>query len=222
MEEKSLLKQDFEAELLKAQMEIREQTLEKVGADLHDSIGQLLSLTNLTLKSIEVEDPIKTKQKTERAIDLTSRSIQELRLLGKLLQGEQLISQGLSYAIKHELEWLNKLDHYQIDCRDETLDTRKLNMDKELILFRLFQEIINNILKHAAASRIMVLLSNSDDDLILKVADNGKGFNTENLLHQSTGMGLNNIHKRANIIGGKINISSQPGQGTEINISVPY
>lgn len=222
MEEKLSLKQDFEAELLKAQIEIREQTLEKVGADLHDSIGQLLSLTNLTLKSIDVEDPCKTKQKTETAIDLTSRSIQELRLLGKLLQGEQLISQGLHYAIKNELEWLNKLDHYQIDYQNETVESLKLNVDKELILFRLFQEIINNILKHATASKISVLLSSSKDCFLLKVADDGKGFNIENTLQQSTGMGLNNIHKRANIIGGEISISSQPGQGTKINISVPY
>ena len=86
MEEKEMMKLTFETELVKTQYEVQEQTMQTIGAELHDNIGQLLSLTSLTLNSIELDNQTKAKQKIETAIDLTIRSIKELRLLGKLLQ----------------------------------------------------------------------------------------------------------------------------------------
>src|ERR1700741_941566 len=81
IEEKAQMKLTFEAELAKTQYEVQEQTMQTIGADLHDNIGQLLSLTSLTLNSVEVENPKKAKQKVDTAIDLTLRSIKEMRLL---------------------------------------------------------------------------------------------------------------------------------------------
>src|SRR5476651_399557 len=95
IEEKAQMKLNFEAEIVKTQLEIQEQTMQTIGADLHDNIGQLLSLTSLTLGSIELNDLTKVREKVNAAIDLTGRSITEMRQLGKLLQGEQLIASGL-------------------------------------------------------------------------------------------------------------------------------
>jgi two-component system NarL family sensor kinase len=85
IEEKDQMQRAFEAELLNTQFEAQEETMQTIGADLHDNVGQLLSLTALTLNSIELEDTEKAKKKILTAIDLTSRSIKEMRLLGKLV-----------------------------------------------------------------------------------------------------------------------------------------
>jgi two-component system NarL family sensor kinase len=108
LEEKEQMEQNFNNELTKTQHEIREQTMQTIGADLHDNVGQLLSLTSFTLKSIAYGEPDTMMKKVTDAIELTSRSIQEMRLLGKLLQGEQLIGIGLTEAIKQEVKWLEK------------------------------------------------------------------------------------------------------------------
>src|SRR3569833_2855451 len=108
MEEKEQMKVILEAELLKTQMEIQEQTLQTIGTDLHDNIGQLLSLTSLTLNSIELDNPDKAQQKVDAAIELNLKSIKEMRQLGKLLHGEQLVKLGLEEAIRSEINWIEK------------------------------------------------------------------------------------------------------------------
>jgi two-component system NarL family sensor kinase len=220
-EEKMQMEHDFNSELVKTQHEIREQTMQTIGADLHDNIGQLLSLTSFTLKSIAHNEPEVMLKKVHDAIDLTARSIQEMRLLGKLLQGEQLVGLGLHEAIKQEVHWLQKTGVYEVNYTCKGLDNTPGNPEKDLILFRILQEIINNTIKHAQATCINVDL-NYDDKLKLTIADNGVGFMMNELSAQQMGMGLQNIQKRASMIGGETTISSLPGNGTTIHVFIPY
>lgn len=221
MEEKVQMKTAFEAEIIKTQLEVQEQTMQTIGADLHDNIGQLLSLTSLTLKSIELDDPAKVQQKIDAAVDLTSRSIKEMRLLGKLLQGEHLIALGLPEAIRHEVDWLERSGQFQITYTTDD-DLPQGNTDQNLIVFRILQEVLNNIIKHAQASRIDISLSTVDEQLRLVVSDNGIGFDINTLTDGQLGLGLHNIQKRAAIVGGRAEIESQPGSGTRIAIYIPY
>ena len=222
IEEKELMKLTFESELIKTQMEIREQTMQTIGADLHDNIGQLLSLTSLTLNSVKLEDAGKAQQKIDAALDLTMRSIKEMRLLGKLLQGEQLIGLGLSEAIRHEINWIEKSGQYAINYDVEGEQPAQNNPDKDLILFRILQEVFNNIIKHSKAKEISIKLAYSELGVRLQVIDNGAGFDVTNLPDDQKGMGLLNIQKRAEIVGGRFFIQSQPGEGTCIDIFIPY
>jgi signal transduction histidine kinase len=222
IEEKEMMKLTFNAELVKTQLEVQEQTMQTIGADLHDNIGQLLSLTSLTLNSVELDNPAKAQQKIDAAIDLTIRSIKEMRLLGKLLQGDQLVVLGLSEAIRHEISWIEKSGKYLVTYMDEGEMPAVNNPDKDLILFRILQEIINNIIKHAAATAINIKLEYLDNVLQLRVSDNGVGFDADNLPAEQRGMGLQNIQKRAGIIGGQAAILSSPGEGTNITIFIPY
>lgn len=212
----------FDAEITKTQLEVQEQTMQTIGADLHDNIGQLLSLTSLTLNSIELENISKARQKIDAAIDLTSRSIKEMRLLGKLLQGDQLVVLGLPAAIRHEINWVEKSGRFQVSYTEDGELPAVNNPEKDLILFRILQEVLNNIIKHAQATQINIRLEYLDEQLYLKVADNGIGFNTNELQHEASGLGLQNIQKRAGIIGGKASISSIPGEGTTIAIFTSY
>jgi len=222
IEEKAQMQLTFEAEIAKTQLEVQEQTMQTIGADLHDNIGQLLSLTSLTLNSIELDDPAKAKQKIDASIDLTLRSIKEMRQLGKLLQGDQLISLGLSEAIRHETTWMERSGRYEITYLQDDEMPAAGNQDKDLIIFRILQEVLNNIIKHAAATQINIRLCYTNGILQLNVKDNGVGFNTDSQLTKQHGMGLTNIQKRAAIVGGETVIISNPGEGTSITISIQY
>ncbi|OCX52489.1 hypothetical protein BEL04_13585 [Mucilaginibacter sp. PPCGB 2223] len=222
IEEKEQMRENFEAEVVKTQMEVQEQTMQTIGADLHDNIGQLLSLTSFTLGSIELDDPEKARGKINAAIDLTSRSIKEMRLLGRLLQGEQLIGMGLPDAIRQEVKWAEKSGQYQVTCLiDEELPAQN-NPDKDLIIFRILQEALNNIIKHAGATQINIKLMYTGGQLTLHINDNGSGFNLNGQMPAQSGMGLYNMRKRAEIVGGRVNIESAQGEGASITIYIPY
>lgn len=220
-EEKEGLRQSFENELLKTQMEVQEQTLQNVASELHDNIGQLLSLTTITLTSINISNTAKALEKIERAEQLTSRCIKELRQLTRLLYGKELISKGLKTAIGFELEWLNKTEIYQIDFKNDNYEADPRQTENDIILFRLFQEIINNVIKHAKATTISVDLEQSEDGTQLIIADNGQGFIIDEKMKETNGMGLHTIQRRAAILGGKATYTSVPGKGTEVIIRIP-
>jgi len=222
LREKALMRLTFDAEITKTQLEVQEQTMQTIGADLHDNIGQLLSLTSLTLNSIELDNAVKARQKIDAAIDLTVRSIKEMRLLGKLLQGDQLIVMGLTAAISYEINWIEKSGQYKVTYINDGEMPASNSPDKDLILFRILQEILNNIMKHSKASEININLEYQDAILLLKVADNGIGFDLDNLSANQIGMGLQNIQKRAGIIGGNVSINSSPGSGAIITVTTPY
>lgn len=221
IEEKEKLREANE-ELIKAQYEIREQTMQTIGADLHDNIGQILSLTALTLKSIDTEERHKLLPKVHTAVELVSRSIQEMRLLGRLLQGDQLVANGLDEAIKQEISWIEKSGFYTITYLKEGSTTAISDANKDLILFRIVQESLNNIIKHAQAKEIKIKMSYLPAQLQLEISDNGIGFDAENLSLLKNGLGLQNIQKRSSLLGGETWINAAPKKGTNIRILVPY
>ena len=221
MEEKLEMRRSFDAELSRAQMEVREQTMETIGADLHDNVGQLLSLSALTLNAVQPDSiPKGEMEKILSAVALTKNALEEMRLLGKLLQGEQLVSFGLQEAMGYELEYLRKLGVYHLIFEVDPQLRGLVDSDRELIVFRILQESISNIIKHAEASEIAIQLASRDDLFVLSISDNGKGFNRE--LPTIAGMGLLNIKKRAEMIGAAIEIKSAVEKGTTIQLKVPY
>ncbi|MDN5284658.1 MAG: putative signal transduction histidine kinase [Mucilaginibacter sp.] len=221
-DEKKALHKTFQNELLKSQMEVQEQTLQRVAIDLHDNIGQLLSLTAITLSAVSINDQAGIPEKINSAEMLVKRSIKELRQLSRIIYGEELISNGLADAIRFELEWLNKSAAYTIVFNPLNYVQAENEAAKEIILFRLFQEIINNIIKHATATTIDITLQQSPENLTLSITDNGKGFDLNAALKEGKGMGLKTIHKRASLINGTAVVSSAPDKGTQIEIIIPY
>ncbi|TWR26198.1 hypothetical protein FPZ42_11260 [Mucilaginibacter achroorhodeus] len=214
------MQKTFETELLKTQMEVQEQTLKTVAYDLHDNIGQLLSLTTITLSSVDLNDSPGATEKLALVEDLTMRSIKEVKALSRLLHGEEIVSRGLAAAIDFELEWLRRSDKFKINYsyNKEVID---LDAIKATILFRLFQEIINNIIQHAKATEINIDLNQNYDLCTLQITDNGIGFNVDEALIRKSGMGLHNIVKRSAMLQGSANITSSPAKGSSIIIKIP-
>ncbi|SER12019.1 Signal transduction histidine kinase [Pedobacter rhizosphaerae] len=220
--EKQLMQETFSAEMLKAKVEVQDQTMQSIATDLHDNVGQLLSLTTLTLNSVNLNDTEKAAKKIENSLSLVNKSIKELRELAKLLHGEQLVSEGIGYAIEQEVNWLSKSGVFQLKVQNELTRLEHFSPDKDLIILRLMQEIINNIIKHAQATHIEINAYLENDKLFLNIAEDGVGFDYDNAKKNNTGMGLSSIRKRMEMINGKLMLNSTVGQGTSISLEIPY
>lgn len=216
------MQQKFESEMLQARVEVQDQTMQSIATELHDNVGQLLSLTTLTLNSVNLSDEIKAKKKIENSLELVNKSIKELRELAKLLHGEQLVENGIGHAIDQEISWLSKSGAYTIKVNNTLAGSGHSSPDKDLIILRLLQEIINNIIKHAQATEIQIDAHLKTGTLSLIVQENGVGFNPDEIKAKKSGMGLNSIYKRIEMINGKLILNSAPGEGTSISIEVPY
>jgi signal transduction histidine kinase len=221
-EEKDIMKKGFENELLKTETEVQEQTRKNLAEDLHDNIGQLLSLTSMMLGSLNIKEDKKSAQKISDAHNLVLRSIRELRQLSKLIQGEQLIKQGLTEAIQQEISWLKRNGHYRIDFKTQPLSITISDPEKDLLIYRLFQESLNNIIKHAEADKITIELIYLNGEVSLTIRDNGIGFDTPKKLDNLQGLGLQNMQRRVSLLKGNMIIQSQKGNGTLIYFTIPY
>ena len=221
--EKDRMKIMFDEELLKTQLEVQEQTLKTIAADIHDNVGQVLSLTKLTLGSINVESqPQKVSQKVNDAFQMVDQSIKDLRQLVHILHADNFLSDGLEHALGKELIWLSKIEGLEI--RSSTIGTslKKLSGDKELIAFRLVQEVLNNIVRHAEATLIQVSFHYFPDKMKIQVSDNGKGFSVEQKRLGKTGLGIGNFYKRAKMIDGDFQLHSVIGEGTTATLIIPF
>lgn len=209
-------------ELLKTEIEVQEQTRSNLASDLHDNIGQLLSLTNVILASINIKDTEKSEQKVVHAKELVTKSIQELRLLSKLIQGEQLIQQGLVAAIKQEVSWLMRCGFRNVEFEEKGYTLETADSEKDLFIYRLLQETLNNIIKHAEADSIFIRLGFEKQDIIMTITDNGKGFDIPAPDQEKKGMGLANMRKRLMLLNGNMQIESSKNNGTIISFNIPY
>ncbi len=200
----------YEQTVLKAKVEIREETLKYVGQELHDNIGQLLSLIKLYLSRPD------TKQKTD-VKQLIDQAIMDIRLLSQSMNINRVEQYTLSDFIEQELSKVHKAGVVQTDFENEGF-CEPSNMQDRLMIIRIFQECINNILKHADAKHIFVKLAIEKDGCILSIADDGMGFDI-NTDHR--GSGLINIYDRVKLIGGTIQMASEMGKGTTVKLCIP-
>jgi signal transduction histidine kinase len=129
---------------------------------------------------------------------------------------------GLGKAIQQELDWLRRTGRYKLSIKNQILGMCTLSPKKDLVILRLLQEIINNIIKHAKAHHIEINIFIANDILFLKIKENGIGFNFEEMNEQKKGLGLHSIHKRVEMMTGVIKIDSKFTYGTTITVEIPY
>jgi two-component system NarL family sensor kinase len=221
--EKAELQSQFQQTLLQSQLEIQEQTLQNISQEIHDNIGQVLSLAKLNIGTIDIYQPEKANIKINDSRELLAKAIQDLRNLARSMNTTYIAEMGLLRSIEYEVEMVRKSGVFipQLNVEGQTV---KLNAQKELILFRIFQELINNIIKHAAAKKVDIRIVFTEELLNITVTDNGKGFDTTQLNNNenpSFGLGLRNMQNRARLIGAEFSITSIPETGTTVNIRLP-
>jgi two-component system, NarL family, sensor kinase len=220
--QRELLNAQFQQELLRTQLEIQEQTFRNISQEIHDNIGQVLTLAKLNLNTItnhSVSEDINNKLTNSK--DLITKAIQDLRDLSKSLNTEFISEAGLLKSIEYELELLRRTGSIQIITMQEG-EYYALPQQKELILFRIFQEVLNNIMKHSQATEIKVILNFQPHHFSLEILDNGDGFNSDEVEQNGQhGLGIKNMQNRSKIIGANFTINSQPGKGTTVRIDLP-
>ncbi|HEY5368914.1 MAG TPA: ATP-binding protein [Hanamia sp.] len=221
--EKQSMQSNFQHELLQTQLEIQEQTLKNISQEIHDNIGQALSLVKLNINTMNYNEPILLQNKINDSKSLITKAIQDLRDLSKSLDTDYVVELGLSRAIEYELEMIKKNGEFQIQF-NITGKPYRLENQKELILFRIVQEALHNIIKHAKATAINVELIFEAELVTLKIEDNGNGFDTsplENNNYSKFGLGLRNMENRANIINATFKLTSTLDEGTIITLALP-
>lgn len=215
--EKLLMKTQFEQELLQTQIEIQEQTLKTISEEIHDNIGQVLSLAKLNLNTIEAAENNKVKLTDTK--NLISKAINDLRDLSRSLHGERIGDIGLKEAIANELIILQNTGQIETELII-TGQVYKLDPQKEMVLFRIVQEASHNALKYANAIRLTLSLDYKPDIFCLTITDNGSGFQVNSLHVTQTGIGLKSMKNRAALIGGTFILNSSAEKGTNISIEL--
>jgi len=203
--------------LLKTEIEIKEQTLSYISRELHDNLGQIASLIKINLGMVNLSEDNSDFDKIKDSRGLIKSLILDIKSLSTTLKGENLQRFGLVEMIKKDLTRLEKISHIKVDfvCENKLPE---LPSEKQVFLYRMTQEVFNNILQHSGATKAKLFISVSNNvNIELKFIDNGIGFDVNT---NEAGNGLINLEERCKLINATLVINSVVGKGTEIKISL--
>lgn len=212
------LKSEYEKSLLNTELEIQEQTLQHISREIHDNIGLSLTLAKLNLNTINNSTLGNGTKKIEESAELIGKAIQDLSAISHSLNANVINSNGLLNALEEEALRISSIGTLKVNIIVFG-ESVFLDDQKELLLFRIIQEAMNNILKYASASTARIELHYSADQLRLKIKDDGGGFDTVRRNGQ-TGSGLLNMQARTKTLNGTFAIASNRS-GTLIDITIP-
>jgi signal transduction histidine kinase len=197
-----------------AVMETQEQERKRIAEDLHDSLGHLLSTAKLNLQTI----PETQKQYVENSLQLLNQASEEIHNITFNLMPRTLEEGGLVAALHELAAKVNNSGKVKILLHVHDIDRFVLEKQSQFNIYRIIQEAVNNILKHAEALEINIQLIGQQSHMTIMIEDDGKGFDTGT---KKSGRGLKNIVTRSLWLNGNINIDSTPGRGTTITTEIP-
>jgi len=217
------LRESFNKTLLQSKLEIQEQTLNHISKELHANFGHLVSLININLSELMARGNDELKENILETKSLAKHLLGELKALSASLNTDHIMQIGFSKAFQNEIAAIGKRKRYEI-AFSKTDNEYRLSPEREIILFRMCQEILNNILKHAKASSINASLNYSLTEMTIEISDDGIGFdlgiaNDQSSEKQSTG--LLNIFNRAKQISAYVSVESKIDKGTKFVINIP-
>ncbi|MES2430541.1 MAG: PAS domain-containing protein [Bacteroidota bacterium] len=204
-------------QISEATEDAKEMERSDIGKELHDNVNQLLGASKLYME-MAGEGGAESRKYLERSSEYTITAIEEIRKLTKGLTTDIIKNLGLCPAIKKLAEDMSEVNPIKITCALKSFIEESVNDKFKLNIFRIVQEQMNNILKHAKATQIGITLLQNKNAIILLITDNGIGFNTD---REKQGIGVANIKSRVASFNGTINFISQPGEGCVLNINFP-
>lgn len=203
-----------------AMIEGQEKERQLIASDLHDDLGALMTTLQYNFENLynhrESEESESLFKQTKTLI---KEAYQKIRLIAQAKNSGVIAKQGLLKAIKNNVHKIAKLNNIQIEIKEYGLENRLQNT-LEITIFRIVQELLTNIIKHAKATQVIIHIINHKESLNIMVEDNGVGFNIENIA-KSEGMGIKSIEKRVEFLEGTITIESIIEKGTTIIIDIP-
>jgi signal transduction histidine kinase len=218
-------KKRLEEELLTQQKAITQATINtqekertEISKELHDNVNQVLTTTKLYL-DLAVANPELKDELIAKSSKNIINVITEIRKLSQSLMIPSLEELGLLDSIEDLVESINTTKKIHAVFVHEKIDETILNENQKLTLFRITQEALNNIIRHANATRTTIELSNNKKRVQLTIKDNGKGFDS---FSTKKGAGLNNIRNRVYLLSGQLTINTHPGKGCTLVVELPH
>jgi len=200
----------YEQELRKAETEISENMMERFARELHDNIGHLLTCMRITIENKKLDEPqlTETFEPIEGYLDDAS---EQLRQLSRSLNTDYISNIGLAEAIMIEVDRTQRLRRLQVHYQKNE-NSITISKNQQLMVFRIFQEMLHNAIRHSKAKNLHVVL-HTGEGFTLEVSDDGIGFDPATVLRSPKASGLNNIIKRARIVDMECQVISSPGSG---------
>ena len=220
------MKTAFEKELLQTRLEIQEEVLKNISMEIHDNIGQVMLLANVNASILQsMPMPVGAPELIIETKQLLGKAIDDISQLSRSLHSDRVTELGVFKAIKYELELLAQKGLYTITISDHLPEGEKpLPKESQLVLFRMYQEISKNIIKHSRANRIDLIIDKKNNGINLQISDNGIGFDptkmevTDSSLN---GVGMRSLRSRISLVKGTFTINSVLQEGTTICIFIP-
>ena len=210
--EKKKMEEEYQRNLLQSKIEIQEQTFKFIAQELHDNVAQNLTLAKMTLNGLINPENEAIHHQLLDTKELVGNSIREIRELSQNLTPNRVLENGLPYSVNKQLEIISNSGGPKFELEVVGIE-KEIKPGYDLILFRIVQELVNNIVKHANANLITCKIHYTPLGLVITVKDDGIGFDTGVLLTKD-GLGLLNMSSRAKSIGAVLETSSVPGKGT--------
>lgn len=218
---KAILQQEINKQqdlAARAVLDAEERERRRIAGDLHDGVGQLLSASLMNLNGLFKKLNLSSDQalQAEQSLALVNESYDEMRSISHQMMPNALIKSGLASAIK---EFLSKIDQDVIKVSLETVGlNQRLDEQKETVLYRIIQETVNNVIKHAEATKLNIVLIKDDEGVSATIEDNGKGFEKSSL---KEGIGISNMQSRIEFLKGTLDIDTAMGKGTLVAVFIP-
>jgi two-component system NarL family sensor kinase len=202
----------------RAVLDAEERERRRIAGDLHDGVGQLLSASLMNLNGLFKKLNLSSDQalQAEQSLALVNESYDEMRSISHQMMPNALIKSGLASAIK---EFLNKIDQDVIKVSLETVGlNQRLDEQEETVLYRIIQETVNNVIKHADATKLNIVLIKDDEGISATIEDNGKGFEKSSF---KEGIGISNMQSRIEFLKGTLDVDTAIGKGTLVAVFIP-
>lgn len=218
LQEKERMNKVHTQELLSKQILIQQQTMQDIGREIHDNVGQKLTLASIYTQNLNFQNKDQeTKLKLTEIASIIDESLSELRNLSKHLTAEEESTDEWIEKVTREIAILKKMSNCPIHF-SSNIQSLPISNTIQNFIIRIIQEFSQNSLKHADCSLIEILFDYQNQHLILTLKDNGKGFD---LQQTSNGIGLKNMRKRAELIHADFDFKSEANEGTQLIVSIP-
>jgi signal transduction histidine kinase len=218
-DERLQLEAKIAEEVNNARNEIQQLTLNNISQEIHDNVGQLLSLAKMQLNLIE-EAPEKDSDLIRETKENISKAMSDLRDLAKGMSSDRIKVLGLYDSVIQEAERISRAGSLRIEVSSNG-EKQEPDHQKQLVIFRVIQECFQNIMKHAQAAHVKVDFTYQPESFDISIQDDGKGFEFNAERTATTGLGLMNLFNRVNLVGGEAKVNTAPGRGTQILLHIP-
>ncbi|RZL44922.1 MAG: hypothetical protein EOP00_18655 [Pedobacter sp.] len=208
---------DFQKTLNTTIIETQEQVLNNISQDLHDDAGQQLTYINFQIENLKLDSPL-LKETLEPLSQSVSNLSKSIRSISHSLNNQFITRQDLLKVIETEVERLQKNPSILLHFIRKDTTEKAFTTNEKIVIYRIFQEIINNAFKHSKGTEITITIQNKTG-FVMTICDNGKGFDYELVKDSTTSLGLKNIIARASIINYVIDVKSKLDKGTTITLS---